>query len=283
MSDLSAIVRLMDWQPLSRRSKGLEPDGPYEGIPGHLRAPISDWILSVLGGSDSESRISTVAVLVRFDVVPGRTPWNTAQRMVSHGLTDEEFGLDLIDATLKVAGEYRNKNDDLWGVLALGASVWTIGEDKESLTRAVGAEVSEAFQSAVSVEDAVSKDLREAWTNAFGRNGDPADAWDHAIKALEHLLIPIVIPNVAKPNLGGVIGTLKNNPGGKWRCSLPGKDGDHDPAALAYALELIWPDPARHGGKGTPPATTEQAQTAVSLAVALIQGHRVTPLVYKVP
>lgn len=65
-----------------------------------------------------------------------------------------------------------------------------------------------AFIDAVSISHAVSDELNEAWVAAFGRAPNPSDACDRAIKALEELLIPLVIPGVAKPNLGGVAGEL---------------------------------------------------------------------------
>ncbi|MCW2513600.1 MAG: hypothetical protein JWR11_2642 [Mycobacterium sp.] len=94
--------------------------------------------------------------------------------------------------------------------------------------------------SRAAVEDEASTELKEARSNAFGRNGDPSDAWDHSIKALEDLLIPIVVPNQAKPNLGHVVGQLRNQ-GQLWKLVLPVKDRDHDVFPLVGKLDLVWP------------------------------------------
>jgi hypothetical protein len=36
----------------------------------------------------------------------------------------------------------------------------------------------------------------------LGRNGDPSDAWDHAIKAVEDVLIPEMMRNNSNATLG---------------------------------------------------------------------------------
>ena len=53
--------------------------------------------------------------------------------------------------------------------------------------------VTAAFESATGTGDVASAELTEAWIRAYGRDPDPSDAWDHAIKAVEAILIPIVV------------------------------------------------------------------------------------------
>ncbi|ADG78065.1 putative protein OS=Tsukamurella paurometabola (strain ATCC 8368 / DSM / CCUG 35730 /CIP 100753 / JCM 10117 / KCTC 9821 / NBRC 16120 / NCIMB 702349/ NCTC 13040) OX=521096 GN=Tpau_1437 PE=4 SV=1 [Tsukamurella paurometabola] len=142
--------------------------------------------------------------------------------------------------------------------------------------------MSAALGGALITSDTTSDELRVAWANAFGRNGDPSDAWDHAIKALEAALIPVVTPGKINATLGSVLGELRANQGNKWRSCFPGKDDDHSPTPLVKTLEQIWPNIDRHQGGASRPPTEAEARSVVALTAALIQAHRESPLVYKV-
>jgi hypothetical protein len=76
-----------------------------------------------------------------------------------------------------------------------------------------------AFEMAASPEDTASDELAVAWTKAYGRDPDLSDAWDHAIKAVEAVLIPIVVPTQAGAHIGHVIGQLDRQ-GEQWNTLL---------------------------------------------------------------
>lgn len=150
---------------------------------------------------------------------------------------------------LGVLGGWRNSHVALRILLAGAGSVWTVGDDNESLARAVTTEAQVTYELAVATKDEAAKELRTTWANAFGRNGDPSDAWDHAIKAVEDILIPVVLPSKPKATLGQVLQELENNKtSGLWQMVLPGADKSHDVAPLVAMLRLIWPNHDRHGG-----------------------------------
>jgi hypothetical protein len=58
-----------------------------------------------------------------------------------------------------------------------------------------------------------------------GQDTDPSDAWDHSIKAIEHILKPVVCPTNAKATLGSIVVDLRAQ-ARLWKLALPGKDGD---------------------------------------------------------
>src|SRR5699024_3232883 len=126
-----------------------------------------------------------------------------------------------------------------------------------------------AFEFAVSPGDAASWELREAWAAVFGRNPNPSDAWDHAIKAAEEVTIPSVIPKVAKANLGGVAGELKAHPT-PWSFDLPANDGRSNGELLEVLVRHIWPNPDRHGGASKRSPTQSEAEGAVQVAVLIV-------------
>ncbi|MBY3988003.1 hypothetical protein HQO84_18580 [Rhodococcus fascians] len=279
----------MAWQRLSQRANGQGPDGPHEGVPDHLVHGVVDWFNTVVGYTRTSMLDHDLVRLLatRMQLALPRKALGGMEirlALMSQATSDDEFCLDLVDCTLATAGSANNQNEWLSVLLAEGGSVWQVSDDLDALTRVVAGEAKDSYTAAVTTNDPASEELRTAWKNAYGRNGDPSDAWDHAIKALEHLLIPVVVSSKAKATLSDVVGTLRRNDGNKWRCSLPGKDETNDVAPLVGTLELIWPNTVdRHGGSAANrPPTAAEARTVVSLTVALVQAHRVEPIVYKV-
>jgi hypothetical protein len=79
---------------------------------------------------------------------------------------------------------------------------------------------------------------------AYGRDPNPSDAWDHAIKAVEAVLTDVVTPNKAKATLGDVLGQLRAQ-GHLWKLMVRGQKRDHSVEPLVHMLTLIWPEPPR--------------------------------------
>jgi hypothetical protein len=195
-------------------------------------------------------------------------------RAMVEATQDDEFFLDLIDGALQIFYVHELQVKSLRQLLDVSGSVWTIAPDGKSLIEVVNDEAQATYDSATSIADDATTELREAWANAFGRNGDPSDAWDHAIKALEDVLVPVVVPNKTKATLGDVLGQLRSQ-GNLWKMLLPGNDRSHDVAPLVAMLELIWPNHDRHGGnipKRTP--SPAEARAIVTQAATLVQWHR---------
>ena len=71
----------------------------------------------------------------------------------------------------------------------------------------------------------------------------------------------LVIPNVAKPNLGGVAGELKANPT-LWTFDLPANDVRNNGETLEGLIRHSWPSPDRHGGANKRPPTQSEAEAA---------------------
>lgn len=102
---------------------------------------------------------------------------------------------------------------------------------------------------------------------------NPSDAWDHAIKAIEAVFIPLVVPAQAKPQLGHVIGELRSK-GQAWQFVLPGAGQAHSVDGVLGMLDLVWPNPDRHGGAQSRPPTVAEAEAVVHCAVTLVQWAR---------
>jgi hypothetical protein len=137
-----------------------------------------------------------------------------------------------------------------------------------------------AFDMATEPEDLASAELGLAWSKAYGREPDPSDAWDHAIKSVEAVLIPIVVPTQAGAHIGHVIGQLDHQ-GQQWSTPLqfnqatPPQNPPHNSGqALVGMLRLVYPNPDRHVGPDHREPAIEEARAVVQLVVTVVQWGR---------
>jgi hypothetical protein len=257
----------MTWQPLSVRVGQRRSDGPYEGIPEHLRYSIGEWLFNRLRSFDGVStrpRIATVASAIRVSLVGSVAALDQILDAIEQ---NDDLYLDCIDATLNIGAGVDATS--LERDLLVGGSVWTVREDRLGLERRVDEATSTAYTALIADQDSISEELRQAWAAAFGRNPDPSDAWDHAIKAVEEVLIPIVVPRVLKANLGTVAGEIKAHPD-LWSFGLAGDGNRNNGETLEGLLRHIWPNPDRHGGATKRTPTPPEAVAVVRVAIFIV-------------
>jgi hypothetical protein len=192
--------------------------------------------------------------------------------------SDADYILNAIHYTLQLPTRKDKRWEDLESLLASGGSVWRATE--KGLELRTDPTATTAFEVATEPKDIASEELSVAWRSAYGRNPDTSDAWDHAIKAVEALLIPIVVPHQAGAHMGHVIGQLDNQ-GEQWQTSLrfnqtiPPKNPPFTPLqALVGMLRLIYPNPDRHLGPDHRTPRLAEAQSVVQLAVTIVQWAR---------
>jgi hypothetical protein len=267
-------------QRLSQRTKGAEPDGPFDGVPPHLQHALVHWFESVAdagsGGSFAhEVQLRQLAALLRVGVNPGANAATLGKSLIQAALGNQEFFLDLVDGALQIFRVADLARKSLAQLLDISGSVWTVADNGRGLESVVSEESQATYEAATSVADDITSEMREAWLNAFGRNGDPSDAWDHAIKAVENVLIPEMMPNNGNATLGSVVGELAGQNGTQWKMVLPGNNQDHNVAHLVAMLRLMWPNHDRHGGSSpTRTPSAQEARAVVALAATIVQWHR---------
>lgn len=283
--------------PLSRLSvrRGQSQHGLHEGVPAHLRTPLGRWARHELGsvpeslGGDAneqnseeqrEERLAQVAVragvALRDPSPMGSLIADAAGMVEPNGyanlFSERDLGDDflaLVDMHLQMCGGGEETLSDL---LEAGGSAWTVGGSPPRLLRRVVDQQREQLLVAASANDAAADEISEAWVNAYGRDPDPSDAWDHAIKAVEILLHPIVSPTNARATLGTMLRDLEAKPE-KWSLALATSSTTVGAVeALTGMLRLIWPNPDRHGsGSGSYRVPTqEEAEQVVGLGVFVV-------------
>lgn len=166
----------------------------------------------------------------------------------------------------------------LEAVLADGNSAYRVSDDQRELQRRIAEPVQAAAAAARNAaadagrHEAV-RDLQEAWSATYGRQPRPSEAYRLAIRAVEDVAIPVVIPADTGATLGKVRASLANG-GHKWRLSMT---GDVEP--LVTMISLLWTGQTdRHAGQVDLARVDEKAaEQAVHLATTLVQwfaaGH----------
>jgi hypothetical protein len=266
---------LVDWRPLHDRDSDVE-EQPHQGVPRHLSAAIWDWVEHALrtpGRLYDRSMVQRVGVLARVPLGAGRNTPELLTDLKASCLENGVVFLSVVDAVLATRGGAADDQvERLRELLHAGHSAWSVGPDGTSLARRVDPAAAAAAAQAIGVSDPAAAELAEAWRNAFGRHPDPSDAWDHAIKAVEHVLKPVVCPDRPRATLGNVVGDLRAQD--RWQIALPGRRNDHNVDHLVAILDVLWPNPDRHGGIDSRPVSLDQARAVVHLAVTIVQWGR---------
>lgn len=283
-----ARLKTVPWQgrsmarfvPLSVRRGRRTPFEFVDGIPDHIKVQVAEWVepffLSddIFGGPRTEA-IDTVITALQWPIVQ-REPSVRLHELTKYAYSDEERLLDLLDLLCAVGSP--QSRDALDRILDDGMSIYRVSAAAPfALEERVTEEARAALAAAVNHSDRAAEHLAQAWASAYGRGRDATAAWNSAVKAIEHLLHPIVEPKNAKATLGSMVAALRNRPEG-WKFEIAAKGDDRSARPFLQALELIGYEPGRHG---TDPnrATIEQARVVVLQAVTIVEWLRAGALV----
>lgn len=141
--------------------------------------------------------------------------------------------------------------------------------DRWMLVRRVDRTAVNAAEQTIAIAGpAAGAHLEAAWTEAYGREPNPATAYEQAVKAVEAAAAPLFAPDDAKATLEKMISTIGSKPD-KWTVVL---DSDDPVGQLVAMMQLLWQAHSRHGKSDTvADATEEQARAAVHVATTLVQ------------
>jgi len=262
------------WIPLS---KGGQPDEAlYEGLPPWIAASIYGWTqktLDELSWTRSEDVEQTLTEAfdreMRLALPLSISRYNVTTELQKR--RDESLTLDYVDFLLAQIGDSLPSRT-LEAILEQGGSAWRVGSRNGffGLERRVPIAAMEAAEAAMASNGDAGVLLNEAWVAVYGRNPDPEDAYEKAIKAVESSAAPKVAPDDRKATLGKIVSVLRSQT--DWALALTDSEGKHDYGVVAAMCAALWNgQPSRHGGNGYRKPTVEEAEIAVQLAVSLVQ------------
>lgn len=258
--------------PLFERLGEEPPFELSEDVGPHLHTPLRNWVQQVLSGRDdhpASNRVTVIALQLHVAVSESYGGWGRFNELIAECEANSRMYLTMLDL---VVGTFATdaKAEELHAILGLGHSVWEVTAEKE-LQRRVSKAAGLAYQQVQQSGGDVAKELSEAWSKVYGVRPDPSDGWDHAIKAVEAVLVPIVLPRATKATLASVITDLRQGGDKKWRFEAPGPDLDNSVVPLIAVLQILWPNPDRHGGNTRRVPTQVEAETIVQLATTVVQ------------
>jgi hypothetical protein len=274
------------WRPLSVRQKGNtdEWDAPVEGVPPWLRKSLMAWVYKYLlydqdARGPDERHLRAVEVNLRVPLDWSLTEHRAYESLLKKCEVDSEYFLDLIDYTLHVVGGDRRSVELLETLLVAAGSAWAVAPDNEALTRRTPPEAAEAAKDIVTSGSRAGPLVAAAWKHVYGRHPNPGTGYREAVRAIEAVACPVVIPDDPAPSLGKAIAALRNGPKGKYATVFPETTLDGKPQepleAVRSLMQLVWKSELdRHtpADENIPLSVTqEQAEAALHAGVTLVQ------------
>ncbi|MGK2854760.1 MAG: hypothetical protein ACSLE3_11780, partial [Microbacteriaceae bacterium] len=163
----------------------------------------------------------------RYAMTRGGAFWNAL---------DSSEKLALLDFLLFLERDKYNAEDgrkSLEMYLRAGGSEWRVGMrgGDPGLEKRVPQGVADAAEAIMATSATAGALLSEAWHNAYGRNPNPEEAYEKAIKAVEEAGAEVVLPKNPKATLGTMIAAVRDQ--GDWHLPL------ESPSALSAPLEMM--------------------------------------------
>lgn len=273
------------WRPLSARSSdsGDAYETLAEGVPSWLTASLARWVSKAVGYGLSNTgayiaRIETLEQVLRRPLASAEVRYQHVRPFLLAAAEDEEVFLDVIDALLALLSrQHPSLGKELESHLSLGGSAWRVADDGTRLERRVPEEIAQAVTEAVSSNDRAAQHLKQAWQDVYGRTTDPSDGYREAVRAVEAIAQPVVLPSDAKATLGKMVTALRAKPQ-KWIVHLEHSQPDQQVETVAAMMELLWKGEHDRHGTSDPNAplnvSIDEARAAVFLAALLVQWFR---------
>jgi hypothetical protein len=261
---------------------------PAEGIPPHLWPSLRDWLNPRLLRRAQNVHHDWVETLrlelirefervrrVDFHITEGTHRWDALANIESMILAERNgsLGLDLANFLLERTQVSDTDQALLRRILLEAGSVWTVDPSAPRLARRVEPTLELTYAELVGAGGVASQLLQEAWGDIYGQQPDPSDGYRQAIRAVEAVSCPLILPRDNTATLGKVIGHMKANRN-PWSFVLPGNGRDVDPQdAVLDHMRLLWTSQYdRHVTNGTALSVSQpEAEAALPVAITLVQ------------
>ncbi|QTP19076.1 MULTISPECIES: hypothetical protein [Micrococcus] len=260
------------WVPFSVRRHGAEAVEAHAALHEDLmpwqRKAVLEWLRCAITdplGDVDEGILTPMRLSLQADIAGSYEGHYVTRDIHARGLT-----WDAVDFVLSTQEDYQCRPNRLEEILRLGGSAWTVGAlgGRRALVERVPSGVQKAASEAFKADKA-GPELARAWEALYGRNPDPAIAYYHAVKAVEHLAIPQISPKDKSGTLGKVASHVRDNK--QWGLPLTKAEPAEVHELLRLMLKLLPGNhTGRHGADEFGDATKEDAEVAVGLAVTLV-------------
>lgn len=240
------------------------------------------WIRSYLHHDElpmedvSVPHIRQLERLLHIEVgLPPSPRVSVEQKFLALLVADDELMIDAIDMALGLLTFLddrliRTLDQHLWDA----GSMWKVDEypdGSRGLFERVDATAEAAAKKAMGRPGRPGDYLRRAWSDQYGRNPDPQDAYNEAVKAIEAAIKPVIAPENDRATMGSMIRDIRAKPQ-KWVAILDAAGGRPGIEVLADMMDLVWKGHLRHGDEDAPiEATPDEGHMAVHVAVLVLE------------
>ena len=248
----------------------------HEGFPQWLWPSVHDWIRAQYPNAAAAlAQIRKLERKLRVELLPNSDfPLQGVQKLVQLSREDDAFCLDVLDYLVsQTSGSPAYELRDL---LEEAGSTWRVAQGNSqswALERRVDPTLTQLVEVEVSGGGRASVHLAAAWSAVFGRGPSPSHAFREAVKAVEAVTIPVVLPRDGTATLGKVIGEISANPN-DYVVRLQPKPLLQAVEAFTNMLRTLWT--SQYDRHATADATAPfevslpEAEDAVTLAVTIV-------------
>lgn len=271
--------------PLSVR-RGQQPEfTQVTGVPKFLWTYLRTWIFQVIKNrSDGAKIMYDIGLRFRVEFERNFSSMSPAQFLVQFldnsycqdatRWNTEILILDLIDWLLDYGCDGKEMLDE---ILCHAGHELRVSPEGDRLVERIDPVNWNSYEEVVRPKDSASRLMQDAWALAFGRDPNLLEAWNNAIKSIETLLKPVVLPDDEKATIGKMTKALRDKPE-KWACFLPDREYSFEGKKMVKvgvevfidALSLIGYQPNRHGGGIVEEVDETAARGVLFLAVTVL-------------
>jgi hypothetical protein len=278
------------WRPLSVRNGSADAPAKYdalhEGVPEWMHASLERWIDGFLWFTGNYRSINIGRLEQIERKLRVRLDWAGEGETAREGLLLEAFkndglALDVADLLLHECGDLGDAPAVLEQILADAGSAWRVVRvnGRYALVRRLAEAVQGSVDQAIAADQRAGHFLQDSFITCYGRDPDPSVAYREAIRAVEAVACPALLPDNRAATLGTVRACLEQGPDEKFAITLGEIQSEVGPRTnpritLAHMTGLLWKSQFDRHGAGdepTPPGITrEQAEAALHLASTLV-------------
>jgi hypothetical protein len=262
---------------MSLRGGGPDPrfDEPSEGLPPWLKGHVLEWVDTAFlpGGYENEEALRALQLDFRLERplgADGATPRND---LIKRMYVNDEFALDVLDWMVHNHRYFSSghQSEEWVGELGLllnqGGSAWeviTVGYMSHRLTRRAVGPVVEVLEQTATEATRAHMHLSEAWSKLMGREPDPSGAYREAVRAVEAVAKPVILPDNDRATLGQMIAAMREKPE-KWTTTIGTVDD------VRAQMEAVWTGQLdRHGTDDEAvPLNVSQAEADAAFSTCL--------------
>lgn len=272
--------------PFHVREEITEYQGPFAGIPDHLVASVQDWvrpmflrIRNMSRGYEYRFSFDLLREAERRLTLDSGIGSNMQPKVASGRLDDllksrRDVLLSMLDFLLWKGVPDGEWQQELADILYQGGSIYQVAptDRRPGLERRVEQSVENVAQQALARGDSASELLSSAWSATFGLDPNPSHGYRNAVRAVEAVAVPLVVPNDPQGTLGKVVSHL-DQARDQWEFALQTRrDGDPSVQTVIDCMGTLWTSHYdRHVTNGVPlHIGAREAEAALPLAATLV-------------